>query len=59
MQKGYMDMFTGIMTGIRNPNSHQNMNPDENLTIHFLFLVSFMTKKFEESGIIKIVISKS
>jgi len=52
-------MFAGIMTGIRNPNSHQNMNPDENLTIHFLFLVSFMTKKFEESGIIKIVISKS
>ena len=28
MQQGYMQIFAGAMTGIRNPKAHGNLNPD-------------------------------
>lgn len=52
IQLGYMRIFEGAMTGIRNPKSHENMYPNESKTIHFLFIASFMIIKLEESGVI-------
>lgn len=52
IQLGYMKIFEGMMIGIRNPKSHENMFPDELKTIHFIFMVSFMMIKLEENKII-------
>jgi uncharacterized protein (TIGR02391 family) len=52
IQQGYMQIFAGAMTGIRNPKAHNNMMPDKNKTIHLLFIASFMTVKIEELGLI-------
>jgi uncharacterized protein (TIGR02391 family) len=51
IQLGYMKIFEGMMIGVRNPKSHENMYPDQNKTIHFLFMVSFMITKLQEVGI--------
>lgn len=51
IQLGYMKIFEGMMIGIRNPKSHENMYPDQTRTIHFLFMVSFMVSKLEEKGV--------
>lgn len=53
IQQGYMEIFAGAMTGIRNPKAHNNMLPDKNNTIHLLFIASFMTAKIEELGLIQ------
>ena len=52
IQLGYMKIFEGAMIGIRNPKAHENLYPDENKAIHFLFLASFMFIKLQEAGII-------
>lgn len=52
IQLGYMKIFEGAMIGIRNPKAHQNLYPDENKTIHLLFIASFMFTKLQEAGII-------
>jgi len=41
IQKGYMQIFSGAMTGIRNPKAHENIKIDEKKAIHFLFLSTF------------------
>lgn len=48
IQKGYMQIFAGSMTGIRNPKAHDNINIDEKRAIHFLFLASLLMYKFDE-----------
>lgn len=53
IQLGYMKIFEGTMIGVRNPKSHENMNPDRIKTIHLLFNASFIFLKLEEKGIIK------
>ena len=40
IQIGYMQIFSGYMTGIRNPKAHQNIIIDSQRAIHFLFLAS-------------------
>lgn len=52
IQLGYMKIFEGAMIGIRNPKAHENMYPDGNKAIHFLFLSSFMFMKLQETGVI-------
>lgn len=52
IQLGYMKIFEGAMIGIRNPKSHINLYPDENKTVHLLYLASFMFLKLQEAGII-------
>ena len=52
IQLGYMKIFEGAMIGIRNPKAHQNLYPDRNKTIHFLFIASFMFMKLQDAGII-------
>jgi uncharacterized protein (TIGR02391 family) len=51
IQQGYMQMFAGQMIGVRNPKSHENMNPDRVKTIHLLFHASFLFIKLDEAGV--------
>lgn len=48
IQNGYMDIFAGSMTGIRNPKAHENISISKNRAIHFLFLASLLMHKVDE-----------
>jgi uncharacterized protein (TIGR02391 family) len=54
IQKGYMQIFAGSMTGIRNPKAHNNITIDRQRAIHFLFLASILMYKMDEE-IVEIV----
>jgi len=42
IQKGYMQIFAGAMTGIRNPKAHENIIISRERAIHFIFLASLL-----------------
>jgi len=48
IQIGYMQIFSGAMTGIRNPKAHANIQIDAASAIHFLFLASLLLFKLDE-----------
>jgi uncharacterized protein (TIGR02391 family) len=48
IQIGYMQIFSGSMTGIRNPKAHEIITLDIKRTIHFLFLASLLMFKLDE-----------
>lgn len=48
IQQGYMEIFAGSMSGIRNPKAHDNINIDDKRAIHFLFLASLLMSKIDE-----------
>ena len=48
MQKGYMQIFSGAMAGIRNPKAHSNVVIDEKRAIHHLHLASLLHFVFDE-----------
>lgn len=52
LQEGYMNIFVGAITAIRNPKAHENLNPDESKTRHLLQLSSLLCVKLEEAGLI-------
>lgn len=52
IQQGYMQIFAGAMTGIRNPKAHNNMTPDKNKAMHLLFVASFMALKLDDLKLI-------
>jgi len=54
IQNGYMQIFAGSITGIRNPKAHNNITIDSQRAIHFLFLASLLMFKVDEE-IIEIV----
>ncbi|MBA7577516.1 hypothetical protein ES708_19369 [subsurface metagenome] len=43
-----MQIFSGAMTGIRNPKAHENITIDSQRAIHFLFLASLLMFKIDE-----------
>ena len=47
-QLGYMELFSGAMTGIRNPKAHANLSISKERCIHFLFLASLLMFKIDE-----------
>jgi len=49
MQKGYMQIFAGTKTGVRNPKAHGLVDIDARRCIHFLFLASLLADKVEEA----------
>jgi len=49
MQQGYMEVFAGAMTGIRNPKAHGMVQLDRRRCIHFLFLASLLLCKVDEA----------
>lgn len=48
-QQGYMEIFAGAMTGIRNPKAHSNLVIDEKRTMHLLYLASLLMYKLDEA----------
>ena len=48
IQQGYMQIFAGAMTGIRNPKAHGNLNPDSRKTLHLISLASLLMCKIDE-----------
>lgn len=53
IQQGYMQIFAGAMTGIRNPKAHNNMTLDKNKAMNLLFVASFMALKLDDLKLIK------
>jgi len=49
IQKGYMQIFAGAMTGIRNPKAHENIKISKEKAIHFIFLASLLMYKLDEA----------
>lgn len=49
IQTGYMQIFAGSMTGIRNPKAHDIIHIDRERAIHFLFLASLLMHKLDEA----------
>lgn len=48
IQQGYMQIFAGAMTGIRNPKAHGNLNPDSRKALHLIALASLLMSKIDE-----------
>src|ERR1017187_1367929 len=48
IQQGYMQIFAGSMTGIRNPKAHSNIIIDASRAIHLLHLASLLHFVFDE-----------
>jgi uncharacterized protein (TIGR02391 family) len=48
LQQGYMQIFAGAMTGIRNPKAHGNLHPDAGRALHLICLASLLMTKFDE-----------
>ncbi|TET46836.1 TIGR02391 family protein [candidate division TA06 bacterium] len=51
IQKGYMQIFAGSMTGIRNPKAHANITIDQKRAIHYLIIASLLMYKLDEAGV--------
>jgi uncharacterized protein (TIGR02391 family) len=49
IQKGFMQIFAGSMTGIRNPKAHSIITISPERAIHFLILASLLLSKLDES----------
>jgi uncharacterized protein (TIGR02391 family) len=47
-QTGYMELFAGAITGIRNPNAHENLTITKERAIHHLFLASLLFNRLDE-----------
>jgi uncharacterized protein (TIGR02391 family) len=48
IQQGYMQIFAGAITGIRNPKAHENLTITKERAIHHLFLASLLFKRLDE-----------
>ena len=49
VQQGYMQIFAGAMTGIRNPKAHDNISITAERAIHLLFVASLLWFKLGEA----------
>jgi uncharacterized protein (TIGR02391 family) len=48
VQQGYMQIYAGVMTGIRNPGAHENLEIDKSTASHLLMLASLLMWKLDE-----------
>ena len=48
IQRGYMQIMAGAMTGIRNPKAHGNLNPPPGEALHLIYLASLLMRKIDE-----------
>ena len=53
IQKGFMQIFAGAMTGIRNPHAHENIPISRERATHFIFLASLLMHKLDCTGLIE------
>lgn len=49
VQQGYMQIFAGVMIGVRNPQAHANVVIPEERATHLLFLASLLRFKLDEA----------
>jgi len=49
IQQGFMQIFAGAMTGVRNPKAHGVITIDKERATHFLFLASLLMYKLDEA----------
>ena len=49
IQKGYMQMFAGAMTGIRNPKAHANITITKEEALNSLFFASLLMEKIDKA----------
>nr|WP_284507905.1 TIGR02391 family protein [Caballeronia sp. GACF4] len=42
IQQGFMQIYSGSMTGIRNPQAHGNLHPEKGVTLHLVSLASLL-----------------
>lgn len=54
IQDGYMHLFAGTVSGIRNPKAHKNIEITSERAIHFIFLVSLLMHKLDEAEKLKL-----
>lgn len=50
IQKGYIQIFSGVMTGIRNPKTHQNISIDKKTAIHLIFMCSQLFNMIDQGS---------
>jgi uncharacterized protein (TIGR02391 family) len=48
IQLGYLQLYSGAMTGIRNPKAHSNISIDDKRARHFIYLASLLAQVFDE-----------
>ena len=48
VQQGYMQIFAGAMTGVRNPQAPGNLDPDSSSALHLICLASLLLRKLDE-----------
>jgi uncharacterized protein (TIGR02391 family) len=48
VQQGYMQIYAGAMTGIRNPKAHANIIINDIRARHVLYLASLLAYRFDE-----------
>lgn len=48
IQEGYMHLFAGTVSGIRNPKAHNNVEITRERAIHHIFLISLLMHKLDE-----------
>jgi uncharacterized protein (TIGR02391 family) len=53
MQSGYQQLFSGAMTGVRNPKAHSLVTIDRTRCIHFLFLASLLAYKLDDASVVR------
>lgn len=49
-QRGYMDMFAGAMTGIRNPRAHEHLEDGQDAALEMIVLANHLLRKLEGSA---------
>ncbi|MDO8527870.1 MAG: TIGR02391 family protein [Deltaproteobacteria bacterium] len=49
IQVGFMQIFSGSMTGIRNPKAHSNISIDDKRAKHFIVLASLLMHKLDDA----------
>ncbi len=49
IQQGYMDIFAGAMTGIRNPKAHENVTISDLQAVQILMFASLLMSKIDEA----------
>jgi len=49
-QKGFMMMFSGAVTGLRNPRAHKIIKDDAEMALEFIAFISLLAKLADRAG---------
>lgn len=50
-QKGFMDLFTGAVSGLRNPRAHKIIKDDPEMSLEFIAFVSLLAKLLDKTRV--------